>query len=405
MTISRRNLIVAGAGLGAAAGLGVWPQAALATDPIKVGVLEDLSGQFQGQGVSKAHCAQLAVDEINAAGGLLGRPVEVVGYDAQSDNQLYAQYAQQLALKDKVAVVHACLLSSSREVVRPILHRANLLYFYDAEYEGGVCDKNCFCPGPTPAQTLGTMLSYAIKNYGKRIFMIGADYNYGRLSGDASVGIAKKLGGEIIAQDFYPLDASDYSASINRIQTEKPDVIHSILIGSGQSFYTQYKAAGGKIPILGQAFGNSGELLTLPHDVSDGVVVVKNYFDDLDTPVNRAFRAALMAKFPKDVYISTNGIVNYTGVHLWGAAVKKANSIERDAVIAALETGISVDSPSGPVTIDPKTHHASQNMYLAVAKDGRFEVKETHQNVAPVLNDARCDLIANPDTNQQFPPT
>jgi branched-chain amino acid transport system substrate-binding protein len=402
MTISRRDLLLAGASLGATAGLGTFPKRALAADPIRIGVLEDLSGAYQGEGVSKAHCAQLAVDEINAAGGLLGRPVEVVGYDAQSDNQLYAQYAQQLALKDKVAVVHACLLSSSREVVRPILHRAKVLYFYDTEYEGGVCDKNCFLPGPTPAQTLGTMLSYGIKNFGKRIYAIGADYNYGRLSVDAAVGIAKELGGEIIAQDFYPLNASDFSASINRIQAEKPDAIHSVLIGAGQSFYTQFKAAGGKVPILGQAFGNSGELLTLPHDVSNGIVVVKNYFDEIDTPANKAFRAALLGKYPKEVYISTNGIVSYSGVHLWAAAVTKANSIDRDAVIAALETGIQVDSPSGPVKIDPKTHHAYQDMYLALTKDGKYDIVETHKNVAPVLNDPRCDLIANPDTNTQF---
>jgi urea transport system substrate-binding protein len=404
MRFSRRDLMKIGAGLGMSAGLSAWPKTLWAADPIKVGVLEDLSGAFQGEGVSKAHCAQLAVDEINAAGGLLGRPVEMVGYDAQSDNGLYAQYAQQLALKDQVAVVHACLLSSSREVVRPILHRAKVLYFYDTEYEGGVCDKNCFCPGPTPAQTLGTMLSYAIKNYGKRIYIVGADYNYGRLSADAAVGIAKELGGEVIAQEFFPMDASDFSATISRIQAAKPDAIHSILIGSQQSFYSQWKAAGmkGKVGILGQAFGNSGELLTLPHDVTDDIVVVKSYFDDLDTPANKTFREALLAKYPKEVYISTNGIVSYAGMHIWASAVRKAGSVERNAVIAALETGIAVDTPAGPVTIDGKTHHASMNMYLALTKGGKYNIVETHEAVAPVLNDARCDLIANPETNKQF---
>lgn len=400
--LSRRKALQAGIGL--AAGLAASRSTAWADEPIKVGLVEDLSGEFQVEGVSKAHCTQLAVDEINASGGLLGRQLQLIVYDSQSDNKLYAQYAQQLALRDRVAVVHGALLSASKEVIRPILGRAKTLYFYNTEYEGGVCDKNCFCPGPVAPQELNILLNYAFQKSGKRIYIVGADYNYGRLSAAASVSVSRALGGEVIGQDFYPLDATDFSATISRIQQEKPDAIHSILIGTQKAFYGQWKAAGmaGNIPILGQAFGNAGELTSLPHDVTNGIVVAKNYFDNIDTPANAAFRKALFAKFAPNEYISPNGLVSYEGLHLWALAVKRAGTIERDAVIAALESGVTFDGPSGAVRIDGKTHHTYRNIYLAVAKDGKYEIEQTSEAVAPVVNDDRCNLVENPSTNTVF---
>src|SRR5678815_6111168 len=142
----------------------------------------------------KLQCIQLAVEEINAAGGLLGRKVEIVSYDAQSNDQLYAQFAQQLALRDRVSVVHAALQSSSREVIRPILRRANALYFYNTPYEGGVCDRNAFCTGTTPGQLLANLLPFMIKKFGKRIYVLAADYNFGQLSEKWTRKIAKENG-------------------------------------------------------------------------------------------------------------------------------------------------------------------------------------------------------------------
>ncbi|RYD26201.1 MAG: urea ABC transporter, partial [Lysobacteraceae bacterium] len=127
---------------------------ALGADPIKVGSLLDLSGPIGASGQAMFDTIQLAVAEVNAGGGLLGRPVELVNYDTQSTIQLYSQYAQQLALRDKVAVVHGGITSASREAIRPVFDRYKTLYFYNVLYEGGVCDRNMFCTGTTPAQNI-----------------------------------------------------------------------------------------------------------------------------------------------------------------------------------------------------------------------------------------------------------
>ena len=168
MEFRRRDVLKASvAGLaGLAAGAIVTlPRLAAAegAGTIKIGTICDLSGPLQPFGTQKLQCIQLAVEQINAAGGLLKRKVELVSYDAQSNNQLFAQYAQQLALKDKVVVVHAGLQSSSREVIRPIFRRSNTLYFYNTPYEGGVCDGNTFNTGTTPGQLLANLLPYMIK--------------------------------------------------------------------------------------------------------------------------------------------------------------------------------------------------------------------------------------------------
>ena len=172
MAISRRSFIQGSAvsALGLAAGVAPkFTFAADSKDAIKVASILDLSGGLDIYGKPMSNAINLAADEINAAGGLLGRPLQIINYDAQSNMQLYAQYAQQAALKDKVAVVHGGITSASREVIRPVLDRFRSLYFYPAQYEGGVCDRNYFSSGSTPAQTVEKLVPYAMKKWGKKV--------------------------------------------------------------------------------------------------------------------------------------------------------------------------------------------------------------------------------------------
>src|SRR6185436_18490835 len=179
----RRFLKAAGTTLGAVAlAPTVLREAFAQANVIKVAAIHDLSGGLDIYGRPMVDCITYAVDEINAAGGLLGKQIKLISYDAQSNIQLYTQFATEAATKEKVAVVQAGITSASREAIRPVLKRFNTLYCYNAQYEGGVCDRNCFCTGSTPAQNVDKLVPYGLKKFGKKIYTVAADYNYGQIT-------------------------------------------------------------------------------------------------------------------------------------------------------------------------------------------------------------------------------
>lgn len=406
MKISRRQALASAT---AAVAASAFPRFAFAQGAaIKLGTIADTSGPLQPFGTQKLQCIQLAVEEINAAGGLLGRKIELVTYDAQSSDQLYAQFAQQIALRDRVNVVHAGLQSSSREVIRPILRRANALYFYNTPYEGGVCDRNAFLTGTTPGQLLANLLPFMIKKFGKKIYVLAADYNFGQLSEKWTRKIAKENGAEVIASEFFPLDVNQFGPTIGKIQAAKPDFIVNTFVGPGHAaFYGQWAGTGMKkqIPIASQTFGEAGEHLRMPQELSEGIFVCYNYFEELNKPANAAFLERFRKKFGTNYgYVSDLGMSEYMGVRIWAEAVKKANAIEREPVIKALEAGLSVEGPGGTMKADPKTHHFVFDMHLAECKSRKFEILQSFDQVPPTNPDGVCDLLKNPDTNQQFEP-
>jgi branched-chain amino acid transport system substrate-binding protein len=404
----RRTFLKATAA-GLAASSGMFRGFAHAADAgtINVGGLHDISGNFQLFGTTKANVLKLAVDQTNAAGGLLGKQIRLVDYDTQSNNQLYAQYAQQLGLKDRVAVVHGGLTSSSREVVRPILRRSNTLYFYNMPYEGGVCDRNIFITGTTPGQLLATLVPYLIERFGKKIYVLGADYNFGQLSAKWTAKIAKEHGGEVVGTEFFPLDVNNFGATIANIQAAKPDAVVNTFVGPAHaSFYGQWAAAGmkGRIALASQTYGEVGEHIAMPQEVSEGIIVSYSYVDEIDTPANKAFLDQYRAKYGPRFYISDLGMATLIGWKMWEAAVRKAGSIDRLKVTQALESGIEVDTPSGKVRMDGATHHCVMTMYLCEVKNRKFEILKTFRNVPPSDTAGVCDLLRHPDTNAQFEP-
>src|ERR1700733_11372198 len=181
--------------IGVLAGSGISVRAA---DPIKIGQIEDSSGNFAAAGVPKVHGVALAVDEINAKGGLLGRKIQIIYYDSQSDNLRYQEFARRAIQQDKVDVLFAGFTSASREAVRPIVDRYKQLYFYTNEYEGGLCDKNVFVTGVVPEQVLSPFLPWMMEKFGKRVYTIAADYNFGQISAEWIRKIVKENHGEII---------------------------------------------------------------------------------------------------------------------------------------------------------------------------------------------------------------
>lgn len=406
MYITRRDLLtktIAGAAATAA-----LPRVAIGAETVKVGGLHDLSGNMTAFGTNKWRCIELGIDEVNAQGGLLDKKIELVSYDTQSNNRLYAQYAQRLGLRDRVAVVHGGLTSSSREIVRPIFNRTRTLYFYNMPYEGGVCDRNVFVTGTTPGQLLANLLPYCIKRFGPKMYILGADYNFGHISAKWTKAIAAQHGGRVVGTEFFPLNVSQFGPTISNIQKAKPDFVINTFVGPAHAaFYGQWAAAGMKksIPIASQTFGEAGEHLRMPKEVSEGIVVCYMYVDEIPDAANKAFIARFSKKFGADYgYLGDLAVSSYQGWLLWAEGVKKAGSFDRDKVIAALETGISIEGPSGKVTIEPRTHHCIFNMYLAEAEDQKFKILRKFEQVAPTNPGDKCDLIKNPTTNAQFEP-
>ncbi len=401
MLIDRRTFLkgtsLAGLALAAPAIIG----RAAAADNIKLASILDQSGGLDIYGKPMADCTQMAVDELNAGGGLLGRKIDLINYDPQSTIQYYTQYATQAAVGDKADVVHAGITSASREAIRPIFDRYQTLYFYNTQYEGGVCDRDCFCTGSTPAQTVEKLVPYAMKKFGKKVYIIAADYNYGQITAQWVKKYVTDNGGSVADTEFFPLDVTNFGPTINKIQAAKPDMVWSALVGGAHiSFYRQYAAAGmnTSIPIASTTFGVGNEHKLISAEEGNGILAAYTYFEEVDSPANKDFVKRFQAKMgAKAPALNELAARSFEGIMLWAEGVKKAGTTERMKVIEALESGLSLDGPSGNISIDPKTNHCVLNVYLAELKDQAFNIVESYPAQPPSDTLLVCDLQANPN--------
>lgn len=369
-------------------------------DKIIFASILDLSGGLDIYGTPMAEATKLAIDDINAAGGLLGREVELKMYDAQSSIQLYTQYATQAAAGDRAATVHGGITSASREAIRPTLARFKTLYFYNTQYEGGVCDFNNFNTGSTPAQTVAKVVPYAMNKFGKKVYIVAADYNYGQIIAQWMQKFVADNGGETLGVEFFPLDVTNFGPTINKIQQAKPDMVLSGLVGGAHiSFYRQYAAAGMNkdIPICSTTFGIGNEHKLISAEEGNGLLAAYSYFEKVDNPVNKAFLERMDAKLGANrPAMNELSVRSYEGAMLWAEGVKKAGSLDYDAVWNALRSGLSYEGPSGKLTIDPKTNHVTQNVVLAELQNQEFNILETYADQPPADTALVCDLVANP---------
>ncbi len=403
MTLNRRRFLATSA---AATGALALPTMALGqSGPIRMGSVLDVSGIFSAYGTPMDMAQRLAVAQINAEGGLLGREVEIIGFDTQSDMALYTQFAQRLVRQERVDVVQGGILSASREAIRQTLRRAETLYFYNVQYEGGVCDRNVFINGVTPAQQAEVLIPWAMSESGPRVYILAADYNYGQITARWIQKYVGDNGGETVGVDFFPLDVSDFGSTIARIQTVSPDLVVAPLVGGPHlSFFRQWAAAGmnERIPLASTTMGVGNEHRVLTPEEGNGIMVAYNYAQELDTPANNAFKEAWAEAYGDTNLIHEIAVSHYMGVKLWAEGVRQAGTTERMPVIEALEDNLSIEGPSGVMTIDPQTHHATLDVHLMRFEDQEMALVESLSQRPPVDTQAVCDLIANPDENTQF---
>lgn len=398
MKTTRRTLLK---GAGATSLALAAPGIVRAEDPIRMAAILDQSGGLELLGRPMLEATRLAVKEINDDGGLLGRPIELIAYDPQTTIQRYTQFATQAAAGDRVDVVQAGITSASREAIRPVLNRFQTLYFYNTFYEGGVCDYNNFCTGSTPAQTVEKLIPYAMNKWGKKVYIIAADYNYGQITAQWVKKYVEDNGGEPVAVEFFPLDVTNFGPTINKIQQAKPDFVLSALVGAAHiSFYRQYAAAGVKadIPIASTVFTAGGEHKLVSPEEADGMLVSFSYFEEIPTPENAAFLEALRANSSEEItYVAEVTARSYEGVKLWAEGVRQAGTTDRMAVIEALRSPVSILGPSGEITIEPKTNHLIQNIYIGEVQDQELKIIESFPAQPPTDTLLVCDLEANPN--------
>lgn len=379
-------------------------------DPIKVGSILDMTGGFSGYGLPMESAAQLAIADINSNGGVLGRPLELISADAQSDVAIYTQEARALATDDEVAVVIGGISSASREAMRPVFKSAQKLYIYPTLYEGGVCDKNTIVTGPTPSQQMEPLLRWAAEQEGlKKWYVLAADYNYGQIAAKWAQVYAEEFGAEIVGgPTFFDLSVNNFSSEIPAIQASGADLIVSLLVGADQdNFYKQWASAGlnQTTTVVSPVFGFGSEQVTVG-PAAEGIVAAWPYVAEVESAESSAFKAAWEAAGIKEA-ITPSAEAVWNAWHLWAAAANAAGSVDRDSVIATIEAGsVEYVGPGGTLKIDPGSHHAIQPMYLVRADgNGKWEViEQLTPSADPSYEQSVCDLVANPDINQQFEP-
>ena len=382
---------------------------AMGADPIKIGVLEDQSGDFALATIGKVHGIQLATEEINKAGGIAGRPIELVIYDTQSDNTRYQEFMRRVLQRDKVDVVFAGFSSASREAYRPIVDQLNGFAFYNNQYEGGVCDGHMVVTGAVPEQQFSTLIPWMMETYGKKVYTIAADYNFGQISAEWVRKIVKEKGGEMIGEEFIPLGVSQFSQTIQNIQKAKPDILITLLVGAAQaSYYSQAAAAGLKVPMgssvnVGQGYEHKR---FAPPSLANMYATV-NYVEEVDTPESKEFVKKWHAKFPNEPYINQEAENSYLAVYLYKQMVERAKSTKRDEIRKVIAQGdVCFDAPEGKVCIDPKSQHMSHTIYMAkVGEDHSVTFPKVWQDIKPYwLGDAGCDLTKK-DPMAQYTPS
>ncbi|MFI7067617.1 transporter substrate-binding protein [Kribbella sp. NPDC050124] len=412
LSLTRRNVLrlslLATAGAPLVAACGTAAGRAGGDGPITIGTIFDETGNLNVAGQAKKRAVQFFVDETNAAGGLLGRQLALKSYDAQSSVDKYTQYANTLAQKDRPDVVTAGITSASREAIRPIFNRNKALYLYGNIYEGGVCDKNEFIVGPVPSQQLQVLIPHAVKTFGSKGYIVAADYNYGQISATWTEKYIKEAGGEVLGSDFVPLESSDFGSIISKIQRARPDFVFTLMVGSNHlAFFRSFAAAGLKssIPLVSSNFGEADEQKILTPTESVGVLVAAPYLQELENPANAAFVTAWQQKFGADAGVSDLQMMQYNVLKFWAAAVEKVKSTDHGRVVEALESGITIETPCGTVTMDGPSHHVTQPISIAKVNDkGGFTILKTLPAVPPSFEQEKCDLIANPTLNKAFVP-
>ncbi|WP_040800206.1 urea ABC transporter substrate-binding protein [Nocardia higoensis] len=342
-------------------------------DTVKVGAINSLSGATAINEVVIRDAITLAVDEINASGGVLGKQLRLIAEDGASEPAVFAEKAQKLIGDDCVAAVFGGYTSASRKAMLPVFERENALLYYGQQYEGLEDSKNIFYSGATTNQQIIPALDYLREKGVKSLYLVGSDYVFPRTANSIVKAYAAEHGIEIKGEDYTPLGSTDFSTIVNKIRTADADAVFNVVVGDSLvAFFREYTNVGLKpqeMPVMSMCVGEE-EVVGIGVKNVAGQLASWDYYQTLDTPQNNAFVSAFKAKFGPDRVTSDPMESAYTGVYLWKATVEKAGSFAVADIQAAAD-GVSFDAPEGTVTIDGANHHITKTARIGeVREDG-----------------------------------
>ena len=396
--VSRRSFLL-GAGALSAAGWvagfsGGWvlrPKWAHAAGPIKMGIATDITGAIAPGGNANWQTAQFTAQKINDAGGILGRPIELILEDTASDPGIAVGNVRRLIQKHEVDVVFGGITSAMREAIKnPIVRRGKTLYIYPQLYEGQECTEHLYCTGPTPAQQCAELLPFLIKQGNKRFAMPSANYRWPQLLNKWARDVIEANGGEVVFEEYYPLDQLEYSATVAKIMNENVDHVFNTVIPPGlQAFTKQLYEAGfhGKGGTLSCVYYDENAVNYVAARELEGVYSCLDFFHTVEDPFGQQLVADYNKMFPDTKFLFTAGSAAtgmYRGIRLYEQAViETKGDLDREAVSAAIDKASIAEGPGGPAKMVPGTGHVAMNMYVAQSKGGKWNVISKADMVAP----------------------
>ena len=360
-------------------------------ETIKVGILHSLSGTMSISEVSVKDATLMAIEEINAAGGIMGKMLEPVIEDGASDWPTFAEKARKLIQQDEVTVVFGCWTSASRKAVLPVFEELNGLLFYPVQYEGLESSPNIFYTGAEPTQQIIPGVDFLINELGAQsIYLLGSDYVFPRTANLIIKAQLEDAGVTLAGEEYVPLGGTEFSTIISKIQEAQPAAIFNTLNGdSNVAFFKQFKDAGftaETLPVISVSVAEE-EVRGIGAENIAGHYTAWNYYQTTATPENEKFVAAYKAAYGDDRVTADPIEAGYFGVYVWKALVEAAGSTDVAAVTAAADAGdVEIAAPGGPIKVDGETQHMYKTVRIGqITEDGL--IQEVWASEGPVKPD------------------
>jgi branched-chain amino acid transport system substrate-binding protein len=383
-------------------------QPGVEAEPWRVGILFSRSGVMSISGSEHFFGTVLAIEEINAAGGVLGRQIEPVALDPKSDPLEYRRLADQLLLEEGVSVIFGCSTSSSRKAVLPAIERRNALLWYCSMYEGFEYSPNVIYTGAAPNQNSLQLAAWLLGEGRKRWHLIGSDYIYPRESNRIMRNVVEDQGGEITAEVYLPYEANtgEVARAVEAVHLGQPDVVFSTLVGRpAREFYRLYRELGSdphRTPIASLTMGES-EVNAIGPELCEGHLTSSTYFESIATPRNRRFVAAFRERFGNAATVGVWAEGAYSQVHLFARALQRAGTLDTQKLVAAALQE-RFDAPSGELRLDPDNHHAWLRPRIGrIRVDGRFEL--VWESIEAIKPDPYLTMYGWPDMSNGTAPS
>lgn len=345
-------------------------------DTVTLGFLNSTSGVMAISEQTVRDSLMLATDEINADGGILGKQIEFIEEDGQSEPAVFAEKINKLLTEDEVAAVFGGWTSASRKAMLPVVEGADGLLFYPVQYEGLEASENIYYTGATTNQQIIPAMDFLASEGVETLFLAGSDYVFPRTANKIIKQYAEELGIEIVGEEYVPLDSDDWTTQVAKIAAAEPDFVFNTINGSSNvGFIKAYDEAGlgpDNSPIISVSIAEE-EAPAMGVDLT-GQYAAWNYFQSVDTPANAAFIEAFQGEYGSDRPTSDPMEAAYTSLYLYKALVENAESFCVDAVNESAD-GVSVDAPEGTVTVNGENHHISKTGLIGqINADNQFDV-------------------------------